>query len=29
MADEVFEGEGGGKTGFEGLSTGAHDGQER
>lgn len=29
MADEVLEGEGGGKSGLEGLSTGAHDAQER
>jgi hypothetical protein len=29
MADEVLESEGGGKTGLEGLSGGAHDAQER
>jgi hypothetical protein len=29
MADEVLERESGGKTGLEGLSTGAHDAQER
>jgi hypothetical protein len=28
MSDEVLESESGGKSGLEGLSTGAHDAQE-